>query len=83
MNEVEKEYTFWYGHAMQLAAQGNYNEAVKDFNRALQIKPDSHEAWWNRGNTLCFLEEYTEAIFSYDKALKINPNKEFSWQNPR
>ena len=53
-----------------------YQEAVVSFNKALEIKPDDYQAWYNRGSALDSLGRYEEAIASYDKALKITPYDE-------
>ncbi|MDY6786372.1 MAG: tetratricopeptide repeat protein [Cyanobacteriota bacterium] len=30
---------------------GRYEEAVASYDAALKIKPEYHEAWYNRGNS--------------------------------
>jgi tetratricopeptide (TPR) repeat protein len=44
-------------------------DAIASFDKALELKPDLHEAWNNRGNALNDLGRWEEAIASYDKAL--------------
>lgn len=53
---------------------GRYEEALAAYDKALEIKPDFHLAWYNRGNALGSLERYEEALISYDKALEFNPD---------
>jgi CHAT domain-containing protein/Flp pilus assembly protein TadD len=60
---------------------GRIEEAIASFDQALQIKPDFHEVWNDRGNALSNLGRYEEAIDSYDKALQIQPDKDQSWSN--
>jgi tetratricopeptide (TPR) repeat protein len=43
-------------------------------DKAIEFKPDYHEAWNNRGSVLGYLGRFEEAIASYDKALEINPH---------
>lgn len=64
-----------------LAATKEYEQAVASYDKALEIKPDDHENWNNRGLALRNLGRYEEAIASYDKALKIKPDKYVSWDN--
>jgi superkiller protein 3 len=49
-------------------------EAIASYDKALEIKPDFHEAWNNRGNALDNLGRLEDAIASYDKALEIKPD---------
>ena len=55
---------------MSLSNLGRNEEAIASYDRALQIKPDDHEALNNRGIALGKLGRYEEAINSYDKALE-------------
>ncbi|WP_242040542.1 tetratricopeptide repeat-containing serine protease family protein [Coleofasciculus sp. FACHB-1120] len=62
-----------------LLVSERYKEAVIDYDKAIEIKPDYHEAWNNRGYGLRKLEQYQEAIASYDKAIQIKPDKHEAW----
>ncbi|WP_375513823.1 tetratricopeptide repeat protein [uncultured Nostoc sp.] len=53
----------------------------RKFDKALEIKPDYHEAWYNRGNALKNLGRLEKAIASYDQALKIKPDDHDAWYN--
>ena len=64
-----------------LFASERYKEAVIDYDKAIQIKPDYHEAWYNRGIALRKLQRYQEAIASYDKAIQIKPDNHEAWNN--
>ncbi|WP_375452954.1 tetratricopeptide repeat protein, partial [uncultured Nostoc sp.] len=50
-------------------------------DQALKIKPDDHDAWYNRGNALFNLGRNEETIASYDQALKIKPDDHDAWYN--
>jgi tetratricopeptide (TPR) repeat protein len=58
-------------------------EAIASYDKALEIKPDKHDAWYNRGISLDELGRYEEAIASYDKALECKPDFEPATQNRR
>ncbi|TRU25628.1 MAG: tetratricopeptide repeat protein, partial [Microcystis aeruginosa Ma_MB_S_20031200_S102] len=49
--------------------------------RALEFKPDFHQAWVIRGVALGILGRLEEAIASYDRALEINPNYANAYYN--
>jgi Flp pilus assembly protein TadD len=53
---------------------GQFEEAIASYDKALQIKPDYHEAWSNRGVALMNLGQFEQAIASYDKALQFKPD---------
>ncbi len=60
---------------------GRYEEAITNYKKALEIKPDKHEAWYGRGVCLSKLGRDEEGIASYDKALEIKPDEQLYINN--
>ncbi|MEG3834959.1 tetratricopeptide repeat protein, partial [Microcoleus sp. AT8-B2] len=77
--EQKAELFFLQGVLYESAQE--YTEAIASYDKALEIKPDYHESWNNRGNALVNLGRLSEAIADYDKALEIKPNYHESWHN--
>ncbi len=57
-----------------LAVQGQVDEAIAHFQKALEIKPDVAEAHYNLGGVLASRGQVDEAIAHYQKALEIEPD---------
>ena len=57
-----------------LGKLGRLDDAIASYDKALEIKPDDHEAWYNRGVALGNLGRLDDAIASYDKALEFKPD---------
>jgi tetratricopeptide (TPR) repeat protein len=53
---------------------GLYDEALKDYTRALELRPDFSEALCNRGITLTHLKHYEEALKDYTCSLELRPD---------
>jgi tetratricopeptide (TPR) repeat protein len=51
-----------------------YEEALADWNRALELKPDDPEILNNRGVTYHDLGRYDEALADYNRALELRPD---------
>ncbi|MHC5934511.1 tetratricopeptide repeat protein [Nostoc sp.] len=64
-----------------LSTAKEYEAAIASYDQALKLKPDYHQAWYNRGDALGNLGRNEEAIASYDKALKFKPNYHLAWNN--
>ena len=56
-----------------------YDDALTDYDKALQISPDFAEAWLGRGNVFFELNRPDEAQAAYDKALALNPELPNAW----
>jgi tetratricopeptide (TPR) repeat protein len=57
-----------------LLQKGRVDEAITQFQQALQINPDYAEAHYNLGNALLQKGRADEAITHYREALRIKPN---------
>ncbi|MDT9186184.1 tetratricopeptide repeat protein, partial [Limnospira sp. PMC 289.06] len=55
-------------------SQGNYKAAIADYNRAIEINPNYHNAYNNRGFAHRSQGNYKAAIADYNRAIEINPN---------
>jgi len=53
--------------------KGQYDQAISEFNKALEINPKDTEAYYNRGLAYYDKGQYDKAISDYTKALEINP----------
>ena len=62
-----------YGNTNQVK---DPNEAIQNFDKALQIDPNATGALNNKGDVLYELGRHDEAIQNYDKVLQIDPNNQ-------
>ena len=49
-----------------------FREAIKAYERVLEIDPNNVSAWYNKGLALNNIRKYDEAVQSYDKVLEID-----------
>jgi len=59
----------------------DYEGAIKDCNKALQLDPDFAEAYSRRGTAKHDLGDKQGVIADYDKALQLNPNYAHAYNN--
>jgi tetratricopeptide (TPR) repeat protein len=56
-----------------------YDEAIKAYDKAIEIDLRNSLAWYNKGDSLGRLNKSDEAKKAYDKANGINPNSPYAW----
>lgn len=50
-----------------------YNEAIRDYKKAIELDPKFSKAYNNLGNMYYALQEYEEAIKHFSKAIELSP----------
>ena len=61
--------------------KGDYNGAIADYTKAIEINPNFADAYYNRGSSKNDLKDYNGAIADFTKAIEINPNDAFAYYN--
>lgn len=60
--------------AKSLCSEKQYQQALDDYNRALQLSPEYADALRGRGETYFGLKEYQKSIPDFTEALRLNAN---------
>ena len=64
-----------------LSNQKNFDKAVINYKKSIEINPDYAEGHNNLGSALYKLGKFNEAIDSYQRAIKINPEYAEAYNN--
>ena len=59
--------------------EGQYNQAIAYFNKAIDINPRSAKAYYNRGRSYFRERRYNKAIADFSKAIEINPRHGYAY----
>jgi len=60
---------------------GNYQKSLEYYEKAIELKPDLAEAWYNKGAALGNLGRHGEALKAFDKAIELKPDYAEAWDN--
>ena len=55
------------------AELGKHAGAIADYDRAIALKPDTPEVYYNRGHSKAELGNHADAIDDYDRAIALKP----------
>jgi tetratricopeptide (TPR) repeat protein len=58
-----------------------YEFALYSYEKAIELKPDDAEAWYNKGVALSDLERHEEALTAYEKTIELKPENHDAWYN--
>jgi protein O-mannosyl-transferase len=61
--------------------RGNYQKAIEEFQRAVELKPDYGDAYHNLANVYHQIQKDDLALENYQKAIELNPGLWQSYQN--
>ena len=59
-----------------------YEEALADYDRAIQFDPDNAAAYLGRCHAKSELDRHEEAISDYDQALHLDPDAAYAFRDP-
>jgi tetratricopeptide (TPR) repeat protein len=71
----------WSNRGNSRVSQNKLNEAIADYNTAMELAPDATDPFLNRGAALEGLGKWEEAIADYNHILEIDPNDAMAYNN--
>jgi tetratricopeptide (TPR) repeat protein len=67
--------------ALSYSQLGFHDEALKLYDKSLQLNPDNKYSLNNKGYTLNLMDKYEEAITLFDKSIELDPDFAYSYNN--
>ena len=71
----------WHLLGMCYEDMKEFDEALKSYNKAVEIDPQYYHAWASKGLLLHSMGKVEEALLCYNRALKINKKLPHVWNN--
>jgi len=71
----------WGNKGVSFDRLGRYEDAIRCYDKVLELEPRDAKAWNNKGSSLASLGRYDEAIRCCDKALELEPRLAQAWSN--
>ena len=64
---------FYNSRGIAYGQKGQYDQAISNFNRAIELNPNDNKAYNNRGIVYRLKGEHDQAISDFNKAIEISP----------
>jgi tetratricopeptide (TPR) repeat protein len=64
---------FYNSRGIAYGEKGQYDQAISDFNRAIELNPNDNKAYNNRGIVYRLKGQYDQAVSDFNKAIDLNP----------
>jgi len=77
----QKNANTYFEAAEKAYEEGNYTEAIKSYDEAIEIDPENHEYFNSRGITYYAQGEFYQAISDFMDAIKIKPDFALGYYN--
>lgn len=71
----------WCRKGYSLGTFGRFEEAIKCYNKSIELNPLYEYAWREKGFCLNQLSRYEEAIQCLDRAVKLDPQDCYAWSS--
>lgn len=62
-------------------SQEDFEGAIADFSRAIELDPDRAETYNYRGTSYFWLKEFQKALADYNRAIELDPNLTLAYYN--
>ncbi|MEM9808338.1 MAG: tetratricopeptide repeat protein [Cyanobacteria bacterium P01_D01_bin.56] len=69
----------WYQQGIEFDQQGQLQNAIACYNRAIDLQADYYEAWVRRGLSLMLLEDFQPAIANFNQAVALKMDLDLAW----
>lgn len=61
----------FYREGLEKSKNGKFEEAIKAFNKSIELQPDDYYSWYNRGVAKTMLNQYDEALDDFNKTIEL------------
>lgn len=72
---------YWYNKGYAATENNNFDEALDDFTKAINLDSTYSEAYNYRGLLRCHFTDYYKALMDFDNAIKFNPREASAYIN--
>jgi tetratricopeptide (TPR) repeat protein len=78
---IESLATVYFTRGNEYYNNGEYDKALADYNRSIELDQNDPATWYNRGHIYVIKKDYGKAIANYAEVIRIKPDYEDAIKN--
>ncbi len=75
----EPDFSFYQNRANANFVMGEYDTAITDYNRAIELNPKESAVYFSRGLAYFNKQSYTPAIADFDRVIELDPKEAMAY----
>ena len=75
----EPDFSFYQNRANANFVMGEYDTAITDYNRAIELNPKEPDVYFSRGLAYFNKQSYTTAIADFDRVIELDPKEAMAY----
>ncbi len=81
VHEKPLDFKGWFNKAFSLYKKGEFDGALKAYNKAIELRPEEFKSYFNRGLIYVKMGKYNLAIEDYSRIINSNPDYTEAYNN--
>ncbi|MGG6297503.1 tetratricopeptide repeat protein [Leptolyngbya sp. AN02str] len=81
LDQMPDSAAVWSNRGNARVSQNKLEEAIADYNKAIELAPDAPDPYLNRGTAWEGLQQWDKAIADYNTVLSLDPNDPAAYNN--
>jgi tetratricopeptide (TPR) repeat protein len=79
VDPMPQTYEAWFQRGVAHAKLGQWEKALADQTKTLELRPDFYPALWRHGEAYIALKQWDKAFADFDKAIEMKPEAAGGW----
>lgn len=81
ISSTDQDTNYYNNRGTAFSSKGDYDRAISDYTKAIELDPKNSDAYYNRGNTYVMKGNFDLAISDFTRAIELDPKNSDAYNN--